>query len=458
MPSYPSSHKRFSIRKQLKHLQFWDHQDSTHLDPTSRKLSAGDRLPCEVVLIIFEYFFFDQPYYRHAFTYRSTSPAFYYGENVVSRPDPLQAALVGLLQVSKTWCLAGTSLLYANPYIISIERVRQFARTLRSAPYLAPLVKTLFVLNQGAADRNKSWEQSLSSRKLAVLARVELFSALVSCTSLRELTITTREGGPVTILPLEPAILPVDSIGQNLRKLTIYGSPDSSPSTGSGLMSSDVSLPNLELLCFREVHFLPTHQFPSLPSLQTLQIAQSSHSCAEPKLIPYSLFPSLTTLELYQNFSDIVPDDECFRNLHRLHLVGHNEFGLGSTWQYRAPMENIKYLALGHYFVPGKLLTIRMPRRLETLVFLLNFPVSFRSPHTIDTGMMRDLHASLENTFKRCSKLKRLVIMGSLGANADDSDLSSVLSDIDDFCTIRGVTFLMSSGMVVFSCLCLIFV
>lgn len=109
-------------------------------------------------------------------------------------------------------------------------------------------------------------------------------------------------------------------------------------------------------------------------------------------------------------------------------------------------MERVKYLALGHYFVPGKLLTLKMPPRLETLVFLLRFPAD-RTSRTIATGMVRDLYMSLEATFQRCRRLKRLVIMGTLGADADDSGLSSILTMIDDLCIVRGVKFQIRSGM-----------
>lgn len=446
---HPST-KRHSLRRQLQALRFWDSSNapsSQSIDNPPRQLSPGDRLPYEIVLSILEHFYFSSDLYRQAFPYLTECPAFVYNRNIVDQPDPAQITLAGTLRVSRVWCLSGTALLYARPFLISFERVRQFARTIRDSPFLAPLVKELFVLNQRKAGAQKSFARAIKARGTAISVRSELISVLGSLCSLKELTVSTREGGAETILPLDTTFFNHESIGNSLRRLVIYGTPDSSPSHGH-CISSSVNLPNLEVLCLREVFFQTRHQFPFLPRLQILQIAQCSHAY-DPlsKTIPYSLFPCLTTLELYQNYSIIEPDAECFRKLSRLHLVGHHEFGYSDKWQYKPPMDNVKYLVLGHYFAPGKLVTIKLPRRLETLVFLLKFPVDYSRPPKIQTIMVRDLYLSLDTLFKKCERLRRVVVVGSLLSGGDTSELASILEMIDDFCTSRGITFRARTGM-----------
>ncbi|KAI0797148.1 hypothetical protein C8Q75DRAFT_228126 [Abortiporus biennis] len=246
-----------------------------------------------------------------------------------------QRSLYGAVISCKAWYLSASSLLYIYPYLLSVRRLRLFARTLRQCPNLIQFVKGMFLLDP---QRKK---QSLFYRSIMEMTRQEqkikkskacLNKVLELCTSLEFLHLHNHGGKSSSVISVDDNFKS-SCPGKHIRYLTLFGydmgkNGDSwsfDPTTPFvGGKFRQIEFPSLEILSLRKVR-LGKH-FPALiaPNMHTLQITESSrYYHPAPLEIDPSKFPSLNTVEFYNNrvgCSLHVPI-ELVRRLKRVHLI-----------------------------------------------------------------------------------------------------------------------------------------
>lgn len=317
----------FRSKQNLKILDEQGSQDppTFHDDGTNASLGSQQfRLPPEILILVFECFLTNR--YSSGFSFVYYSPAFNYNLNVVTTVDAQQLDLLHVTKVCRDWYIIGVTMLYSRVFLISQDRVQSFARTVTSSAHLANCVREVFVLNQELIQPIRgTWFTELRQRKSrdrATLSRESLMASLRCCSSLRSFVITNRDRIEPIILPIDTAFVQNSSIGMNLRKLMFYGSgatflaPPVPP-----FLPSDILLPMLEILIFREVYVYDGYQLPYLPRLHTLKIAQSYQAEFGSSLyLDHERLPSLTRAEFYENSFGIYPDAAIYEQLIQLHV------------------------------------------------------------------------------------------------------------------------------------------
>lgn len=129
------------------------------------------------------------------------------------------------------------------------------------------------------------------------------------------------------LLKMDEILVPGSSLSNRLRSLTIHKSMAlyvSGIAEGQHIMSSNLFLPQLEVLCLRDVQFPENYHFPFLPRLRALQLAQAHVPLESSRTIVVNAaaLPSLRSLELYSNHVVVQVDHRLFPQLTCLYLFG----------------------------------------------------------------------------------------------------------------------------------------
>lgn len=418
------------------------------LNPPS---SAASRLPQEILVVIFRELSLTM--YEWAFSYASEYPTFSHNKNIVTEPDPSQSALAYAILTCRTWRSIATDVLYARPFLISFQRIRLFRRTLVRSPALTSLIRQVYVLDQGplrppSQHLPLNWKTVQRAKRSA---RAELLATLAECRSVECLYLTNRDRESDSILPLDPIFVQQSAIGTRLRSLSLYGTALPFLPNEHDFLPDAISLPVLETLCFREVHFKPDYNLPALPKLHTLQIAQSTRlKHVSPLQIDIQRFPSLRSLGLYENYFHCTVLPECLRQLRRLHVFGYTEWSSFLTWNPQSNMTSMRHLVFGlHHTNLDALSAIELPKTLRAVTFLL--PSQAMPPESpiantkIKSEVLEDIGSPLKAMTEGC-ELKSIEVIRREFSSGETFDCDVALEKARVICEKRGIPFRVEGG------------
>jgi len=303
-----------------------------------------------------------------------------------------QTHLLPAMRVSRSWYEAGIDLLYSQPRLVSMRRVELFAQTIKHRPDLGRLVRELYVFHQSSRHPHyrSSIRHLLEGTRKRKLVRSKLITILQQCPSLGYLVISSEDQIYPYILPFDETFVSKSGIQSHLRRLTISGSvrTDNQHHYRSHFLPPDVSLPSLEILSLRNIHFPPQYHFPILPKLHTLQIARCWHTNQPP--IKSRTFPSLRVLESYMNSRDYPTiDHQTWLNLDSFHYCSFRIRYFTTDWP-PFPDINLRQASLGVFTSGSRLFLPRM--KLHSLTLWINLAVRM----FIDKGVLRSTRVILD--------------------------------------------------------------
>ena len=272
---------------------------------------------------------------------------------------------------------------------------------------------------------------------------------LRACSSLETMTITLSKR--LYTYPLDTIFtIRRPPVGAHLRKLIMTGcNPDC-----RFTISANMSLPNLEILCIRGVFTSPMVSYAHLPKLHTLQIVQVCKwlQGIRGAIPPLSAFPSLRTIEFFQNTysgveltQDLMP---FLPQLDRMHLIGANfELSLFRLWALSSRLGSIKQLVVGVLTsTPRFITTWSFPKSLEVLTFIVQLdPPHFAVKEELDV-VLENIYRCLEHNAD-CLKdgsLRKFVIMTrtrSMGSMPGAEHAYMLVELIRGFCRTHEVEF-----------------
>ena len=409
-------------------------------------------LPPELILTVFRWL--SQTIYPLAFTYTPRFPAFFFNGNVVSEPDIGQVTLANVGLVCRAWCSLGQKVLYARPFLVSHQRLRLFARTLADAPQLATYVQQLFVLNQESST-SPNWAISLlppTQVDSEPSLRQDIISCLQSCSLVTTIVFSMRYQMFHSILPFDQALIDASFISSRLRKLTIYGATFPTFAGDPHFLSPDILLPNLEVLCLRELSSLSQHDLPVFPRLHTLQIVEcfkGSGDRSEP-WVTAATVPSLRTLELYGNYSPFLLDERCLHGLQTLHFVGPlkaNQSGF-SHWGNPKFMTQLSHLTFGQDFIPEPSFLSYLPPTVETLTFLIDNHAYSQVVHppSLPPCDLSGAYKCIVSNFGRKTRLRKMAIIWEPVPDGNTAEIDARMDKLRALCEAQKVVLEVRSG------------
>lgn len=382
-------------------------------------------LPQELILNIFNLLAPPGSLYTHAFDFIPDIKAITNDHNTVSSPDDAQLDVVHGILVCRAWSLAGISILYARPYLISDTSVELFARTLWENYSLASLVKDLFFLDQNYRQMFKPGRRRLTP------SPVSLIETLRACSSISRLTITSHYRDCLSS-PFTSSLLQAGLYRTMLRKLVIFGTPIS-----IGMLD----IPPLEELYVREMSFDLECYFPSLHTLVVAQCDIFIFDQSPKSHFPLKSYPYLRNLELYENYAGYIMDPALLQRLHRLHLVGPAEVMVFEEWGQTPYLDNLRHLTLGYSYSFKDDPTPYLPSALETLTFLVHLQVDLNTVRPfIEPGNLEDIRHLLSSPYLECPMLRLLTIKRAKLRGPDATECNQVIQEIEALCEDRGTT------------------
>lgn len=288
--------------------------------------SHAARLPTEILLLVFRSL--SPSVYGEVFTF-FVNPTFWV---LGSSNDAVHffRNLTSVCLVCRFWYGPGVDLLYSQPILASPNKLQQFLGTVKKSKFLASLVKDLIAIDQGTEPLQRTPQTRWQSLARHFLSRPihpsrtihsYLFCVLQCCESIQGLTIAGHwcdAGESSNRLHTRHNSLQFSQLPPHLRKLVLLQCLHHSPPDVPPFFNTDMAFSLLETLQLREVEIFP-HQFPFLPHLHTLQLAQChcENDPAKKLFISQDVFPSLTSFESYANYFVVSIDEKVFRRLLR---------------------------------------------------------------------------------------------------------------------------------------------
>lgn len=325
---------------------------SPTISPTSRTnantfiLTPAPCLPIELLRIILEYLAeerWDESYSYSIFPYNP--PRTFKLVNPVRN-----ASLVTASSVSRLWNVVANEFLYSRVYITSMDQTSHFLHSIRKSPTLAPIVKQLYLVG---AIKPLAYSKTVESRALFGRLLDDLASVLRLCPNLRYLTLVANQ------LPIHNFMLKkIARFGRKsqfalrIHNFTVWGPAEyTMDDLERPLIPSELELPNLEVLCLRELTLPQTFDLPRLPRLRTLRLIRLGLYWQSDVTFraTSTLLPCLETLELYHILIPINVDDGLLRKLKRLHMIGGTADSIvqGRGADFFTHLPNLEYFALG---------------------------------------------------------------------------------------------------------------
>ncbi|KAJ3491520.1 hypothetical protein NLI96_g636 [Meripilus lineatus] len=177
----------------------------------------------------------------------------------------------------------------------------------------------------------------------------------------------------------------------------------------------EMSFPCLEVLCFHlAIHLRPpTFKFPRLSlRLSVLQLLRTSQRTGRVihDLLTESKFPSLHTLQLYENrhleSSNNLSCPPHILDIRCLHLIGKAEISYFETLRRAGALDNLQHLAIGQIIRPFDPLRLwQFPTSIETLTFLVDTALTKNSS---EESLFDSLQSELARHKEGFSRVRRI--------------------------------------------------
>ncbi|KAJ3485203.1 hypothetical protein NLI96_g5118 [Meripilus lineatus] len=358
-----------------------------------------------------------------------------------------QGLLFNCLLTCKNWYNFGVDILYEYPCLVSPGSIESFASTAISCPRLLKPLRNLYVLDEVETFPTFPYVWSELKPSKSRRPRIALRAIFDAC-QLPSLTINLRNTSLTTYVT-------ADTLEKSLvrqKKLTLLGHTrcDQSQLMASPLAIpvDHMNLPNLTVLCLREVCLGIPNRFPdfTLPALRTLQILRSDAFPQDDIWLVAANMPSLTTLGLFQNHTRFLLDDVGIQQITTLDLVGPQESQLFSSWTGSRKLEcPMKHLTLGVFWHQSdyeEVYNWRLPSAIETLTLCIQLGHD-HYPHPDPTQMLQNIFTFLKSS-KMWSLTKVSVILvphPSPGAKKGYDSVQFGLENIELLCRSRKVLF-----------------
>lgn len=364
------------------------------------------------------------------------------GEVPMFYPCAHYKSLVNATLVCKSWSGPGASVLYRTIFLTSPQRVRLLHKTLAATPSFGKLVQEIFSYQCFPLDR--TWSQRRRGIQTSAQLTSELSDILRWCFPVAGFTLMSGYYHSHPSFVWGERFLSQVPIGSHLRHLTI--STGSRPrhqleglQVATGLLSPEMSFPALESLILFRIEFYHELIFPNFPSLRTMTLCDLSfrHAFAfVPSInIPSAKFPRLEELKAIDVGIRIETDEQCLKNLKRLHLSGLGALTSFTNQTSSALMGSVKYLRID----PAKDLEapvfIDYPENIERLDLVFSFqwmdlPIEPPSPQ-----IFRDILLQTGGY----QMLKELNIHYTAKEVGDLSPLREVLATLEETSATRGI-------------------
>lgn len=266
--------------------------------------------------------------------------------------------------------------------------------------------------------------------------RTELIKVLRACESFHSLTVTNRDRSFAPILPIDNLFVQASSISDRLRKLTIYGSMYPCTPNFLPILTKNVSLPALEVLCIREASLQMSFKLPYLPRLHTLRMAQCHTWSGNSFQLKAEQLPQLRTLELYETLPNVTLDDKAISNLERFHFVGEVQPGVYEP-SSRKELQgaSLRHLAVGNVHCKHYGADWQIGSRVETLQVFASHEILGES---IEQLGILNLFQGLD---RECSKLRELTLwVGPQTPVTSFPHLRAIWNSLKEVCNERGIT------------------
>lgn len=314
--------------------------------------------------------------------------------------------------VNSTWCAAANEVLYSNVLLLTHHQVKCFHRTLQSrrSRKLAGLVKELSVLLasddrlRGPTYRTYSPQGYRSFVERNKDLKNELRFILRSLPVLEYSSVRFLD--PFSIaMGYGHFFGPCGIASHSLKNLIIHG---------ISIFASfyEMSFPCLEVLCFHRIIFDPNFKFPALPRLSVLQLLRTSQRTGRVihDLLTESKFPSLHTLQLYENrhleSSNNLSCPPHILDIRCLHLIGKAEISYFETLRRAGALDNLQHLAIGQIIRPFDPLRLwQFPTSIETLTFLVDTALTKNSS---EESLFDSLQSELARHKEGFSRVRRI--------------------------------------------------
>jgi len=376
----------------------------------------AQRLPPELLIPIFENTV--HQHYLHAFHHMSTTAIVDHDRVVVSNARIAQRQLLQVIRVCRHWCDVGRITLYSRTFLTTTKQVKLFARTIYASPYVASLVRGIFVVDPDAVYTNKAWfRKRIKERSKNVrVTRELLIAALQACPSVDSFVTASQDKIVPSILPIDKHFQDISRIGHALRTLMLCGSVSSwIVRNPIPFLSPDISLPALEVLVLREVCFPPEYSFPTLPRLHTLCISDS-FLYPVPGILSLSgsQLPSLTTVDITRNLLAFSLDQSLCDNLETLYTSSRGRSNVLPSL-LGGPTPKLRHLDVGIWHIEAEqydrqrkiFMTFITTSRLE----LLHLDVAFApTAHTSEDNIVVHFFCDLIGAISRAATAKSFAL------------------------------------------------
>ncbi|KAI0797163.1 hypothetical protein C8Q75DRAFT_743650 [Abortiporus biennis] len=252
----------------------------------------------------------------------------------------LQRSFCLLLQVCRSWSIAGRKLLYTAPCLYSgILQLDRFIRTLKANSELPGLVQEIYlqlILGLKYPFHGLIFDSTHVHIPLLVGERQYLLEIARLCTSCVGLVLNQHREGQIreSALPF-PNVSSPDSIANRLQTLTLYGAIIYDAGSGVFINSNiifdqgtqhilQMTFPKLENLTITSSSFYSRSLRFNTPNLKKLHISSSTGMSVtagqDHPILRGIEYPKLESLELDRNGFSIRIDDDCLKTLKRLSL------------------------------------------------------------------------------------------------------------------------------------------
>lgn len=426
----------------------------------ARQSNTGP-LPVEIMIRILQYLVSPVSSEALAFTYRR--PSFVESNDLGTHLGGAQNWLSNITLSCRSMYGVGTEFLYSRPFLPSTDRLLLFQRTLSRVPEFAKLVKEVFILDTETGGsplsrviRSIGFSSSQESELGISDFQYQLMNVMGTCTAAEALTINMERSVDVGY-DLDKTFSRPTPFRKHLRRLVVNGCKYYTCFS----MTSQISLPALEVLCLRGLYIRSTFELPHLPRLHTLQVAQVYRSQAVlKKVLDPSVLPALHTLELFQNhdmglefnrdLASVLPNLKC------VHIIGsHYEYSVFRSWVFSpSRLDILRHLVVGVLFTSSAILigTWRIPKMLESLSLVISLESYLRptTPKDLPPDILACVNAFLEfNGETICEgPLRRLEIITRSQGTAEileDVRVTSQLGAMRGFCAASGIEFALNT-------------